>query len=758
MRNFTGISPGSLPGTDAVDFAPRLRNMLSAIDLWARDAAFGLARIEQGQSPNGSGDPIPSSPDLMNYLYKPGRFGGQIVYGGTQAADSLVLFGSAASVDNNPRFMTLTSYATTNIPTVQIADSSTYVSGGPQLLQLLFTGANSAGAGGQIFGIHNTVNSDDIFSVSGYSTGTAILRTGGIVLTGTGTGSVVTVLSVYPKVSTSTGISVTGGTNQSAALISVNAAVSGQVGHLQDWKDSSGSIITWIALDGTLHDTSGFTPAGAALLAAANTFTTKQTITPATDIEALILNANIGGTVAPLIVNTLAGAHPGQLFSVGADGSTAGKCVRLTRLSDGEWNEITGGKAPVFRNSAGNIMLTLNSVAAYWTDTKQTGEFRLGDSFTSFRAGAFLGQGGNLLDRLSVSSAYTLFTNTITSNLPVPVGQEMVRISNSTVTGGADTRVLLRLDSLRAGQSGDYLQIVNSALTTMMSVNSAGSLGLTQGAANVAAILTLHANASTTTGNLLEVYNPSGAVGLFVDCFGVLTSAGLNFIDPVSGFPAVINTATLTIGRSYTFPNADGNVLISGNLDAVAGNTSSRFQSTSTTVGAYFVDSTTTTKRLRMVLSGATSNNSFTFTNSLDLCDWNFKNYGGLVPVVGANTSTAARSKMVKVDLTAQGAAIGSTNMTSTATAGLYEVAYSLEDTTSDVTAGTIQFQVNYTDDIGATSQAGATVALTGAGTIRDQSRFTLYLASGELSYQTNAVGIFGTSKYALRVRVTYLG
>jgi hypothetical protein len=123
---------------------------------------------------------------------------------------------------------------------------------------------------------------------------------------------------------------------------------------------------------------------------------------------------------------------------------------------------------------------------------------------------------------------------------------------------------------------------------------------------------------------------------------------------------------------------------------------------------------------------------------------------------VGNDPPAVAAGAMGKVDLTAQAAAIGSTNLTNGAAVGYYRVSYYLEDTTSDVTAGTIQFGIAYTDDIGATTQAGAALALTATG--RDRGAFQVYLVSGELSYSTTLVGLIGAARYALHVRVEFLG
>jgi hypothetical protein len=86
---YTGISPGSLPGASAPDFVPRLVSMLSSLDVWARDAAFGLGRVEKGQVPSGSGSLVGVvdhgqltgllDDDHLQYLLLDGRSGGQTV-------------------------------------------------------------------------------------------------------------------------------------------------------------------------------------------------------------------------------------------------------------------------------------------------------------------------------------------------------------------------------------------------------------------------------------------------------------------------------------------------------------------------------------------------------------------------------------------------------------------------------------------------------------------------------------------------------
>jgi len=59
VRQYKGISPGSLPPTNAPDFTQRLRNMLASIDNYLHDTGKGFSRIDVGLVPQGSGSAIP---------------------------------------------------------------------------------------------------------------------------------------------------------------------------------------------------------------------------------------------------------------------------------------------------------------------------------------------------------------------------------------------------------------------------------------------------------------------------------------------------------------------------------------------------------------------------------------------------------------------------------------------------------------------------------------------------------------------------
>src|SRR3990172_939910 len=108
------------------------------------------------------------------------------------------------------------------------------------------------------------------------------------------------------------------------------------------------------------------------------------------------------------------------------------------------------------------------------------------------------------------------------------------------------------------------------------------------------------------------------------------------------------------------------------------------------TNGFFFRDTTTSSKRLRVVLSGAVGNNAIVVATTAAR-QWTLGNVPGLCEIVGNGADPPASGAVGIVNRTAQVAAIGATNLTNTTPAGYYVVNYTLETTTADVTAGTIQ-------------------------------------------------------------------
>lgn len=133
------------------------------------------------------------------------------------------------------------------------------------------------------------------------------------------------------------------------------------------------------------------------------------------------------------------------------------------------------------------------------------------------------------------------------------------------------------------------------------------------------------------------------------------------------------------------------------------------------------------------------------------------QNLSGALPVIGNDAPAVASGSLGKVDLTAQVANIASTALSNTPPAGLYEVEAYLVTTTNDVTAGTLALTVGYTDTGGArTATLIAAHSLTALGP--STGRQIVQLASGDITYAVTVTGIFGTSAYAVYLRVVALG
>ena len=124
---------------------------------------------------------------------------------------------------------------------------------------------------------------------------------------------------------------------------------------------------------------------------------------------------------------------------------------------------------------------------------------------------------------------------------------------------------------------------------------------------------------------------------------------------------------------------------------------------------------------------------------------------------VGDDAPAVAAERLGKVDLAAQTADITTTALSSTPLAGMYEVEVYLMTTTADAAAGTLAVTIGWTDAVGATTaNVIAAHALTGTG--RSTGRQILNLASSDITYAVTNAGGYGTSAYAIAVRVVSLG
>lgn len=330
----------------------------------------------------------------------------------------------------------------------------------------------------------------------------------------------------------------------------------------------------------------------------------------------------------------------------------------------------------------------------------------------------------------------------------------------------------------KAGQTGDVLASYNSNGRTNMVVNKQGNILLGQTHTSDAAILSAlfmgGAGLAATAGfgNTHSIISwgdnggalsppqvtadmigcPGARIYLYKDTSGVFDVAFGQDIGS-SWFMAGDETTPFYIASSIAFPGATfSRAVWYGNGDYTNyGVVESRKNLNAGGPGTPGITLETTGGGTNAILvrAPATVTNANTIQTLL--------NAVGTIPVVGNDDPAVASKALGKVDKTAIAAAIASTNLTNGGLAGMYLLDWTLLVTTADVTAGTFQLSVAYTDTLGATTQtSGVATVLT--ATSRASGQMVIQLASGEIAYTGVLTGAFNAARAALYIRLMYLG
>jgi hypothetical protein len=278
-------------------------------------------------------------------------------------------------------------------------------------------------------------------------------------------------------------------------------------------------------------------------------------------------------------------------------------------------------------------------------------------------------------------------------------------------------------------------------------------------------------NAHTVTG-AWTLGDATQAITAPSDGSGGYTGVGFLLRDIIGGFNMQLTgpTGGLTADRIIQFPDANAVVVGTTAQQTITNKTfgtgGNLLKVTTASTGVAFSDNTTATKQLRFILSGAGAfNHSITLTNSGQAHNYGLGDIQGMIPIVGDDPPAIAAGSLGKVDLTAQVAGIGSTNLSNTPPAGLYWVdVYAACTTASGSGAPTLDVNIAWTDVVGATNrnctaEPGATAfPLSLAGTGRTSASMFIQVASGNIAYTTTINAASGTPQYAIYIRVTYLG
>ena len=343
---------------------------------------------------------------------------------------------------------------------------------------------------------------------------------------------------------------------------------------------------------------------------------------------------------------------------------------------------------------------------------------------------------------------------------------------------------------------GSKTPLVNASVSTLVQ-DKANAASISQGV--------------TDTGNIQEWYNAADSLRAYIGSWGDLTIPYLTIYDPDIGGPYTVidqyggisaSSATIGIltvtgdtdlqgqtllsgsqvvfdatglkdsfpvyssgsgnigyidftnvgnGQTYSLPGYGGYLLTAGSGGTL---TQSYKYLMSTTTGG-FADSVSTTKVVRLDLTGITVSS----TRTLKLVD-----ISGSAVVVGNTTS--ASGTLGASSLTAQTGSIAAVTLLTgtTSTAGMYRVSAYMKTTTAG-TAGTVKATVAWNDGsaqtldvpLMTTAGAAATVPLNTLNAFGQGSVVVYAAASQNITYTTTVTGATGSPQYYIYVRIEKL-
>lgn len=249
---------------------------------------------------------------------------------------------------------------------------------------------------------------------------------------------------------------------------------------------------------------------------------------------------------------------------------------------------------------------------------------------------------------------------------------------------------------------------------------------------------------------ILGVPGASDAVIAAVEQGVSYTGTGFILYDG-GGFKIQLTSAGASADQAIQFPDSPfGAALVTTSaaqtLSSKTIGSSNKIQCGSGATRTFFVKDTSTTVGFRWETTDLSAARAY-----------RTQNLSGAMVLVGDDPPAVASGALGKVDLTAQTANIGTTNLSSTPPAGLYVIEVVAACTTSAVAAGTLAVTIGWTDVVGATTQVPiAALPLTATG--RASGTVIAQVASGDITYATAVTGIYSTSAYAIFVRVYSLG
>lgn len=453
----------------------------------------------------------------------------------------------------------------------------------------------------------------------------------------------------------------------------------------------------------------------------------------------------IGGqssSVAALLLN------PGTLkasplaYAIENDGNdlwfTNGSASRRDLLKTGTTSKLTSGQLAI-ADSNGNLIDA---------QTKESGSLLISPLQIEAKNGITLDSGKNI--GMGGGGAYTGGYRTTLGSLSASTNLNISNHSPYTEFTGSTAGRTLTLPTA-ASISGSVFWIYNRA-SVSVTVATTSSQNINYGNATQTSIVLQPGDFAWFEATASTTWNAFLVPNILTETHG-----GTNQTSYASGdtlYASSGNTLSkLSIGASGTvlhggtFPSYSAvaaSTDVTGILPIANGGTNISTYASGDIVYA------SATNTLSKLAKNTTATRYLANTGTANIPSWDQVNISngvtGTLPVANGGTGSAVNFTDL-VALANQGADIGSTNFTHGNVAGTYRVNYSIEDTTSDLTAGTLTLTISYTDDAGAATTT-ANQVLTGTG--RTSGLIYLQTASGNVSYAVSHTGLFGTAKYSL--------
>lgn len=213
------------------------------------------------------------------------------------------------------------------------------------------------------------------------------------------------------------------------------------------------------------------------------------------------------------------------------------------------------------------------------------------------------------------------------------------------------------------------------------------------------ALLTMSQAGSNDFPNFIELYDNTGILLAFIDSSGSAMFNGVTLL--YSGLSAVIDASLLTANRTVYLPDTTGTLITTGSTTDVLSpslslNHGSTLYSVSATTGVSFSDATSASKRLRVVLSGASIGNNVLAVVTTTGRTFTFPDTTGTVLIsvfnsLSADTTLSSLHRTVFVDAT--GASRTITLPTAVGISGKEYIIKKIDSSINTVTIGTTSSQ-----------------------------------------------------------------